>query len=311
MRLLFLGAGATGGYFGGQLAKAGVDVTFLVRSKRRDQLVRDGIKIEGPLGNVTTPVKAITHDEIAGTFDTAILSAKAYDLADAIETIRPAVGENTLVLPILNGLRHLDHLDNAFGAARVLGGTCHISATLGDDGTIRQFGPFASITQGPRLPEQKTASAKLHDVLARGFEARHPDDIVAAMWDKWFFIAALASSTCLMRATVGEIIRTDRGPEFMADVLNECVAVATANGYPPQAATIELMRPLLMDPKSTMSASMLRDIQRGSRVEADQIVGDMIQRGRARNVPTPLLDSAYLHLQVYQNRVAANEPAIG
>lgn len=311
MRLLFLGAGATGGYFGGRLTKAGVDVTFLVRPQRRDQLARDGLKIESPLGNVTTPVKAITREEISGPFDTVILSSKSYDLAGAIETIRPAVGGNTLVLPTLNGLKHLDHLDDAFGAARVLGGTCHISATLGDDGTIHQFSPFASITQGPRLTDQKTASAALHDVLARGFEARHPDDILAAMWEKWFFIAALASSTCLMRANVGEIIHASGGPEFMADILNECVAVATANGYPPPATTLSSVQSLLSDPKSAFSASMLRDIQRGSRIEADQIVGDMIERGRAHRVSTPLLDTAYIHLQAYQNRIAANASARG
>jgi 2-dehydropantoate 2-reductase len=303
MRLLFLGAGATGGYFGGQLAKAGVDVTFLVRPKRRDQLAADGIKIESPEGKFVTPVNAVTREEISGPFDTIILSAKAYDLGNAIDAIRPAAGENSLVLPILNGLKHLDHLDEAFGARRVLGGTCHISATLGDDGTIRRFSPFASITQGPRFPEQKAVSDKLHEVLARGFEARHPDDIMGAIWEKWLFIAALASSTCLMRATVGEIMRTAHGPTFMAEILSECVAVATANGHPPQAAALSSARSLLGDSKSTFSASMLRDIQNGSRIEADQLVGDMIRRGRERSVPTPTLDTAYVHLQAYQNRI--------
>ncbi len=114
MRILILGAGATGGYFGGRLAKAGVDVTFLVRPRRREQLIRDGLKIESPTGDVATPVTAVTRDEIAGAFDVIILSAKAYDLTTAIEAIRPAVGEATLVLPLLNGLRHLDDLDAVF-----------------------------------------------------------------------------------------------------------------------------------------------------------------------------------------------------
>ena len=204
---------------------------------------------------------------------------------------------------MLNGLKHLEPLDDAFGAAQVLGGTCQISVTLGDDGTIHHFGPFATMTQGPRLPEQQNASAKLHDVLAHGVEARHPADIIAAMWEKWFFIAALASSTCLMRTTVGEIIRTDRGPEFMANVVNECIAVAAANGDPPQPATPDFVRTLMIDPKSTISASMLSDIQRGGRIEADQIVGDIIRRGRAKGVATPLLETAFIHLQAYENQI--------
>src|SRR5262249_31500592 len=157
--------------------------------------------------------------------------------------------------PLLNGMQHLAALDDAFGAARVLGGMCQISVTLGDDGTIHHFGPFATVTQGPRLPEQRDGSAKLHDVLALGFDARHSADIVAAMWEKWFFIAALASSTCLMRASVGEINCPDRGPEFMANVVNECIAVASANGYPPKQAMLDFARTLMSDPNSKISAS--------------------------------------------------------
>ncbi|WP_045835102.1 2-dehydropantoate 2-reductase [Hyphomicrobium sp. 99] len=308
MRILFLGAGATGGYFGGRLAKAGGDVTFLVRPKRRDQLIRDGIKIESPVGNLTTPVKAITREEISAPYDAVILSSKAYDLSDAIETIRPAVGENTLVLPLLNGLKHLEALDDAFGAPRVLGGMCQISVTLTDDGTIQHFGPFAAVTLGPRLAEQKTASAKLHDVLAKGFDARYSDDVIAAMWGKWFFIAALASSTCLMRATVGEINRTENGREFLANIVSECVAIATANGYPPEQAMLEFTKSLMSDSNSKISASMLRDIERGGRIEAEQIVGDIVRRGRAQNVATPLLETALIHLQAYENRFTPSEP---
>ncbi len=234
MRILILGAGATGGYFGGLLVKAGVDVTFLVRPKRREQLVRDGLKIESPQGNIATPVNAITRDELAAPFDVVILSSKAYGLAGAIETIRPAVGESTLVLPLLNGLRHLDDLDAAFGPSRVLGGTCHISVVLGEDGTIRHLSPFASLTQGPRTDKQKDGSARLHKELVRGgFEARHSDDIIGAMWEKWVLLATLAGSTCLMRSSIGEIVRADTGSQFISNMLDECCAVAKVSGHPP------------------------------------------------------------------------------
>jgi 2-dehydropantoate 2-reductase len=306
MRILILGAGATGGYFGGSLAKAGVDVTFLVRPRRREQLIRDGLKIESLAGDVATPVAAVTRDEITGAFDVVILSAKAYDLAAAIEAIRPAVGETTLVLPLLNGLRHLDDLDAAFGKARVLGGTCHISVVLEEDGRIRQLGPFASLTQGPRIPEQKQGSVELHAELSRGgFEARHSDDVIGAMWEKWVLLATLAGSTSLMRASIGEIVRTDLGALTISNMLDECCAVATASGHPPRSVAMSIVRPTLTDPQSNISASMLRDIQRGGRIEADHIIGDLIRRGRERGVQTPLLDIAYVHLQAYQNRIKA------
>lgn len=303
MRLLVLGAGATGGYFGGLLAKAGADVTFLVRPARRKQLRRDGLKIESPAGSLATSVNAITADEIAAPYDAIILSAKAYDLPAAVDAIRPAVGEASVVLPLLNGMKHLEALDAAFGASRVLGGLCQISVTLTADGAIRRFGDMASLTMGPRLSEQVPAARKLHETLARAFEARYSDTIVAAMWEKWFFIAAFASSTCLMRASVGDIVRTDTGAEFTRDLLAECIAVAAANGYPPAPSAAEFARNFLSDPDSSFSASMLRDIERGSRIEADQIVGDIIHRGRDRGVATPLLDVAYVALQAYQNRL--------
>lgn len=310
MRILFLGAGATGGYFGGRLAKAGADVTFLVRPKRREQLARDGIRIRSAAGDITTPVAAITQEEIKAPFGAIIVTAKAYDLAAAIETIRPAVGPRSLILPLLNGLKHLDDLDQAFGRPRVLGGTCHISAVLEEDGTIRHLGPFASLTLGPRLPEQRAGSARLHDDLVRGgFDVRHSDDIIGAMWEKWVLLATLAGSTCLMRASIGEIVRTHSGRQFILDMLDECCAVAAASGHPPRPAAMSVVRPTLTDPQSDISASMLRDIERGGRIEADQIIGDLIARGRQHGVSTPLLDVANIHLEAYQIRMAAGASA--
>ncbi|MFT3732248.1 MAG: 2-dehydropantoate 2-reductase [Hyphomicrobium sp.] len=307
MKLLILGAGATGGYFGGHLAKAGVDVTFLVRAKRREQLAREGLRIESPAGKSVLRVNAITRDEIASPYDAVIVSCKAYDLDGAIDAITPAIGETSLVLPLLNGMKHLDTLDQAFGQSRVLGGLCHISVTLADDGTIRQLGQLATLTLGARLDTQKPAASKLHQTLARGIDAILPADIIAAMWEKWFFIAALASSTCLMRAPVGDIVRADRGAAFMTALLNECSAIASTNGYPPLPQTLDFARTFLTDRDSDLSASMLRDIKRGSPIEADQIVGDIIRRGRARGMATPLLDIAYLHLLAYENNRAASK----
>jgi len=312
MRILILGAGATGGYFGGLLATAGVDVTFLVRPPRREALKSRGLTIASPLGDVTTPVRAITRDDISSAFDAIILSNKAFGLADAIEAIGPAVGSHTLILPLLNGMRHLDDLDAAFGQTRVLGGTCHLSVAQDEEGVIRHLSPYASLTHGPRTADQNARSALLQKELQRGaFEARYSADIVAAMWEKWVFLATLAGATCLMRASVGEIARAAGGERFTLAMLDECCAVATACGYPPQPAAQANAKSVLTDPQSAIAASMLRDIQSGRPVEGDHIVGDLIRRGREHAVPTPLLELAYVQLQAYQGRLRAAAATAG
>ncbi len=306
MRFLFLGAGATGGFFGGKLAATGADVTFLVRPKRKADLERDGLRIANAHDADTIPVRALVQDEVSEPYDVVVLSAKAYDLADAIETIRPAVGANSLVLPLLNGMRHLDRLDGAFGRARVLGGTCHISVALEADGTIRHLSPFASMTQGPRVDTQRIQSAAIHGELTRGrFDARHAENVIAAMWEKWVLLATLAGTTCLMRASIGEIVATSAGAAFISAMLDECEAVAAATGYPTRPEALAATRGVLTNPASDIAASMLRDIQAGRRVEADHIVGDLVQRGETLGVAMPLLKLAYAHLEAYQNRFAA------
>ncbi|RBD11056.1 oxidoreductase, partial [Xanthomonas oryzae pv. oryzae] len=145
MHILILGAGGTGGYFGGRLAQAGVDVTFLVREARAAQLQADGLRIRSPLGDAQLQVAHVTAQDLPALvaqrpFDLVILSCKAYDLDSAIDAIAQAVGEQTTVLPILNGLRHYAALDERFNAARVLGGLCFISATKGEHGEILHLG---------------------------------------------------------------------------------------------------------------------------------------------------------------------------
>jgi len=307
MRILILGAGATGGYFGGMLARADADVTFLVRDKRAASLARDGLRIESAKGSFTTPVKTVTATNLTADYDAVILSCKAYDLDTAIEAIRPGVGAGTLVLPLLNGMSHIDALDAAFGAARVLGGTCHISVTMTDDGTIRHFSPFDALTLGARGAEQSARCTALHTELARGgFEARLSHAVIGAMWEKWVLLATLAGMTCLMRGNIGEIVATKYGAQQINAMLDECCAVASASGHAPRPESVAATRNVLTDPKSSMAASMLRDLQRASRIEADHIIGDLIARGALASIPTPLLATAYTHVQVYQNRLLAS-----
>jgi 2-dehydropantoate 2-reductase len=304
MKILILGAGATGGYFGGRLAASGADVTFLVRPKRAGQLSADGLVIESPHGNLKTAVKVATASTLTGIHDVVILSCKAYDLTGAIEALRPAVGPATKVLPLLNGLKHLDALDEAFGADRVLGGSCHLSVALDDDGTVRHFNQLHLLTYGPRTHNQNEFCSSLHEVLARAdFDTKHSPNVMQSMWDKWVLLASLAALTCLFRASIGEISSAQGGRELMLAAIEECRGAAKAEGFEPSEDHLALIRTLLTDPASPVVASMYRDMQRGGPIEGGHIVGDILARGRAAGHEMPVLATAYVNLQCYQNRL--------
>ncbi|TDG33717.1 2-dehydropantoate 2-reductase [Paracraurococcus ruber] len=296
MRLLILGAGAIGGSFGAWLAEAGVDVTFLVRPARAATLARDGLVLRSPLGNLIRKV-AVTFEARPG-FDAVMLTCKAYDLSSAIETINPAIRPGTVLLPLLNGLRHLDVLDMRFGRDAVLGGLCHIGATLTPDGTVLHLNRLRHLALGARTSAQLPTARALHETLARGgFAPVLQDDILQAMWDKFVLLAAYAGMTCLMRASVGAIVATPEGAALMREALAECAGVAGAAGHPPAAAFLAETEAMLTEPGSPGTASMLRDLHAGARTEHEHILGDMLARENAAGVPTPLLRVALAHLQ--------------
>ena len=308
MRTLIVGAGATGGYYGARLAESGADVTFLVRPARAAKLAADGLNLRSPLGDLHIPrPPTVTADRLAeaGGFDLIVLSCKAYDLDSAISDLAPAVGAGTAILPLLNGLAHLDALDARFGAARVLGGSCAIAATLTPDGTIRHMSELCSITYGER-DGSRSARIEAVDALMRGlkFQPRLSETILLEMWEKWVFLATLAGATTLMRAAVGDIVAAPGGAELMTALHTECTAVAAASGYAPRATVAERARAQLTAAGSTFTASMLRDIENGGRIEADHVIGDLIARGRRLTPETafPLLTLVYTGLKAYEAR---------
>ena len=306
MRVLILGAGATGGYFGGRLLEAGRDVSFLVRSRRAVQLGDTGLVIRSPAGHARLKPRVIAAGEFVETFDLVILACKAYDLDSAIESIAPAVGRKTAILPLLNGLGHFDALDARFGPERVLGGLCSIAVTLGDRGAIQHLSPMHVLRFGERSGERSERVAALEE-LVKGvnLDAKSSRDVMQALWEKWVMLASLAGMTCLMRASIGDIVAaTPMGQKLMQQLLDECAAVAAAYGRAPRPAVLEDTRSLLTRPRSSFTASMLRDIEGGHRVEADHILGDLIARGTHAGVFTSLLEIAYCHVKAYEVRKA-------
>ncbi len=300
MRVLILGAGAIGGYYGARLIEAGHDVTYLVRPARAALLAERGLRVHRGEGEFARPVQAITAIAPSASYDLVIVSCKASDLESAITAIAPAVGAGTLVLPLLNGLRQLDALDSTLGAARVLGGVCHISVTLDVDGSIRQFGALDRLTFGSRDPELPIPDRVVGGLRRLGPNAIQSADILAAMWEKFAFIAALAGITCLMRGSVGDIIATAEGADLATRLYLECAHTARCSGYPLAAQTMADAERFLTTHDSPLKASMLRDVERGARTEAEHILGDLRERALARGLDTPLLAAALAHLRVYE-----------
>lgn len=304
MRILVVGAGAIGGYFGGRLLQAGRDVTFLVRPRRAAELADAGLRIRSPCGDLhlQNPPQVLA-DDLHEAYDLIVLSCKAYDLAGAMDAIAPAVGDQTMILPMLNGMCHLDQLAQRFGHARVLGGLCAISATLAADHAVVHLNSTHKLSFGELDGADSPRLQRLAGVLGgAGFDALPSRLIEQDMWEKWVFLATLAAVSCLMRATLGDVLKAPGGEALIRSMFDECRAIADGAGHAPRTAFIDQTRATFATVGSPLTASMLRDVQADAAIEADQIVGDLLQRSSAAGHGAPLLALAYTHLKAYEAR---------
>jgi 2-dehydropantoate 2-reductase len=306
MRMLVVGAGSTGGYFGGRLAQAGRDVTFLVRPARAARLEEQGLMILSPHGNFTLRPKLITADQLSVSYDAILLSVKAFSLESAVSDMAAAVGPETVILPVLNGMRHVDILANRFGKRSVAGCACKVSASIDDRGRIEQHNPIQEIAYGEMDGMVSQRIQRLDEFMRdAGFDARLSSAIQREMWEKWILLAGLGGINCLMRGTIGEVTQAPHGADFVARLLQEIVAVVEAVGVAPSPEFMVAAKTALTAPGSTLTSSMYRDLLRGAPIEADQIIGDLVERACAAGIETPLLGAIHTHLCVYQRRVLA------
>ena len=306
-KILVLGAGGVGGYFGGRLVQAGADVTFLVRPARREQIQRDGLRIMSPLGAATLPVKTVVAGELAPDFDLVLLTCKAYDLDSSMDAIAPAMQGSCTVLPLLNGLAHLERLDARFGRANVLGGSCAIDVTLLPDGTIRHGGQLQRIVFGERDGSASARTAALAALLGTSsIQFEHAADVMLRMWEKLVMLSVLAATTCLFRGNVKEIMSAPGGRETAERALRSTIAIAEAEGHAPTAEARAQAQSRLTDPTGEWSASMMRDMEAGRPVEADHVIGFMLDKARAHGIDDLVLSMAYTHLKTYESRRAQN-----
>ncbi len=305
MRILVVGAGATGGFFGARLAQAGRDVTFLVRPKRAALLRETGLRVVSPHGDFEIEPVMVTAEDIGEPYDVVLMTVKAFGLEAAMQDVAPAVGSQTMILPVLNGMRHIDMLRERFGDEAVIGGAARIMSAMDAEWRIVQFSKMNDIVYG-ELSGGKTARIVALDGVMQGagFEARLSETIELEMWEKWVLLASLGSINSLMRGTIGQVRAAPGGEEFALGVIGECAAVAAAHGFAPRAGFLAAANTQLTMADAGTTSSMYRDLVAGQQIEADQIVGDLAARGKAAGVAVPLLNAAYANLCVYQAGLA-------
>jgi 2-dehydropantoate 2-reductase len=311
MRILIVGAGAIGGYFGGRLLEAGRDVSFLVRPARADELQRDGLIVRSPQGNILYPSPpCVLSNRLDGPYDLILLSCKAYDLDSAMDAFAAAVGPDTAILPLLNGMAHLTRLAERFDNANVLGGQCLISVDRDASGSILHLNDRHQLSFGELDGASTPRILRVAEALAdAGFEAGLSQHIVQDMWDKWCFIATLAGITCAMRATLGDVLEA-QGLSLVRQFFAECCSIANEQGYPLHDTVRLRYLAMLTTSGSKLSASMLRDMERGAPIEVEHVLGDLWARRYPEGVVPPLsvLGFAYTHLKAYEIRRLREQP---
>ncbi len=299
MKILILGAGGVGGYFGARLQEAGADVTWLVRPARLPALRSNGLRIESPLGNLHLAVKAVNSESVTSDYDVIMLACKAYDLDNALASLGNAMTGKALLLPFLNGLSHLARLDQRYGRDRIAGGVAHIAAMQKPDATVVQLSALHSLTVGARVPAQEEL-VKAFFALCQlaNFDAVHTDSIEQHLWNKWTFLATLAGATTLYRGSIGAIMATEEGPALVEEMFDECLSVAAAWGHRVPVESQSKARALLLQRDSGFTASMYRDLVSGQRTEHEHVLGEMCKMAQERGMTTPLMRAAWCHMQV-------------
>ena len=306
MKILVIGAGAVSGYFGARLQQNGRDVTFLVRDKRAAQLRRDGLRITGALGEFSVEPKLLSAEELAESrksFDLIILGVKAYSLAQAMDDFGPAVGVRTTILPLLNGMAHLDVLRARFGVQAVLGGLTRIVADLDANGNVVLVEKLHDMTFGALDGEMTPLLDEVNRTLSNsGFDAILSPNIRAAMWVKWVLLSSYGAITLLGRGTIGEVNRAHGGHALALAILREASMIAAANGFPIPPETAAYLEKRVTPIDSVLVSSMYRDLHKAAPVEADHIFGDLLRYGAEHGLESPLLSAAYTQTKVYEAR---------
>ena len=298
MRIAVMGAGGTGGYFGGLLARKGEDVTLIARGTQLGAILANGLTVRSRLaGDFTIPIPITGDAPEVGAVDLVLFCVKTYDAAAAAAQLVPLIGPETAVLPLLNGVDHIDLLARAVGAEHVLGGVAFVTANVTAPGVIVQSGGPGQVLLGELDGRSTPRAERVAATLRRaGAATEIPPDIRRAMWEKFLFICGFSGVTALTRLPIGNVFAQDQTCDLLAGVMAETAAVAQAAGIslPPEVVG-EAMR-IAREFEPWASGSMAHDLTRGNRLELDALNGSVVRLGHERGVPTPLNFALYAAL---------------
>ncbi|MGD6830572.1 ketopantoate reductase family protein [Sutcliffiella halmapala] len=303
MKILVVGAGAVGGYFGGRLLEKGEDVTFLVREKRKKQLEATGLVIKSVHGDAALQPSLITSGQQVEAYDVILLSMKAYHLEGAIADFVPYVGPKTMIVPLLNGISHVDKLVTAFDEKNVLGGLCFVESTLNSEGSIVQTSGIHDLVFGERSGRRSERVLKLAEVFD-GTKSNFvlSENINRDMWHKYLFISTLAGVTTLFRSPIGPIREDSLGAATIKDTLHEVAAVMRSVDAPIAENIVELNWDKLHSIEAGMKSSMQRDMEKGLSVEADHFFGYLLGIAADKGISVPTLEKIYANLRIYEGQ---------
>ncbi len=301
-----VGAGAVGGYYGGRLLEAKKDITFLVRSGRKKQLEARGLRIESVHGDATLTPLLLVAGENSEAFDLIILSPKAYHLDQIMEDMAPYVGEETLIMPLLNGMAHMERLQQRFGADRVLGGLCFIESTLNQEGDVIQTSKVHRLAYGEWNGGTSERVQKIQEFFAdANAQFDLSEQIQTEAWHKYLYITTLSGITTLMKSSVGPIKEAPNGMELVEQLFRECIAVMEAVDAPIASDILEKWMVTFEKQGYKTKSSMLRDMEKGLYVEADHLQGYLLKLAKEQEVETPLLRIVYNNLKIYEENLVS------
>ena len=299
MKVLVLGAGAVGGYFGGRMAEEGMDVTFLVRDKRKQKLEETGLIIKSPKGDLSIRPNLITLDKVDSVFDVILFTNKAYDLDEILQS-HFSIKDGAMIIPLLNGFAHIEKLETKFPTSRLFGGIAHIFSTLSEEGEILHFNETHSLTFGHLREADKRDGRKFFDACSSAnFSIKYSDYINVDLWHKWILITTVAGATTLFNATIGEIASTAHGQSFMKNLHDECISIAKSEKIDVNADELAQQRHFLSDKNSNWNSSMQRDMVNSSKIECEHIFLELIKIADRNNVLCPSLKTVMVNGEIY------------
>ena len=300
MKILVLGVGGIGGFFGAHLDIIGEDVTFLVRQKRKALVKKNGIKIKSSFGNFNIQPKLITKEKLKPIYDVILLTCKSYDLDQVINDLA-VIKNKGLIIPLLNGKTHIERLEKTFNKKDIYGGVAYISSNIDKGGIINHVGQNMKITFGSRFGINSNLSKEFYKRCKKSkFKIALSNNINQEIWEKWIFIATLAGATTLFKTSLDKINVSKEGKKFILDLFHECSEISKLNGFEIREEVKKNHEAYFVNPNSKVKASMLIDMEKKSFTEHHHIFKELIHLGEKNNFESVILKTIYLNMLVYE-----------